>query len=444
MDINLIIELKKEYMSQLTYILNPLIYEGLYAIYNDAKKNSNCSTVLKDFQSRLKIIKAWKTETIKNEVTRILDSTKSSNINIIDLIQAVFKVNQIILGVEISTQLMTEITPITFIHHVYIECSREFWMNPYLFYHEHTPLEIKQNNNIIMSKISCAIENAIRRLLPMGIILEKFLGDKSINSKEMNINEIYNMPLLYEIDLNKKDVPVSIPVSVPIPTVETKLGGFNYISNPEPTLEHDTSNKYFDESLRNGNQYNNLTKEKLIGANIPKQLKGGNYVKNDAHKSYHNNSSEVPKRNNPKGRDNMSSDTNNRILNIINNQELKLSDSNDIVKQFIELSPQNNKSRKTSKKNDSSSVLKHIINDSMKGGNALGDSVNVGANTINSNIRNKLLKNLESETESIAYKPNEKYQDIFSNSEIRKDTVKIEGNQDEKTKDKFFNNYLNI
>ena len=130
----------------------------------------------------------------------------------------------------------------------------------------------------------------------------------------------------------------------------------------------------------------------------------------------------------------------------INNQELKLSDSNDIVKQFIELSPQNNKSRKTSKKNDSSSVLKHIINDSMKGGNTVGDSVNVGANsnTINSNIRNKLLKNLESETESIAYKPNEKYQDIFSNSEIRKDTVKIEGNQDEKTKDKFFNNYLNI
>jgi hypothetical protein len=441
MNINLIIELKKEYMCQLTYILTPSIYEGLYAIYNDAKATSSGTTVLKDFQSRLKIIKAWKNETIQNEVNRILNSTNGSRLTI-DLIQAVFKVNQIILGVEVPSQLMSEITPTTFIHHVYIECSREFWMNPYLFYHEYTPLEIKQNNNIIMSKISCAIENAIRRLLPMGIILDKFLGDKSINSKEININEIYNMPLLYEIDLTKIEVSnkestneVSKNEVSKQDLNGTKLNPANnkYIVNPPShILENNRT------SIRNTNQHDNLNSSTSIdigGSSIKHKLRGGSSIK---HNSYLN-SSDVPKKNNSKkGGSAISSDTNNRILNIINNQELKLSDSNDIVKQFIELSPQNKNSRKTSKKDDSSSILKNIINDSMKGGNSV-----VNSNTINSNMRNQLLKNLESESESV-YKPNEKYQDIFSNSEIRKDTVKIEGTQDARTKDKFFNNYLNI
>ena len=48
MNINLTIELKKEYMAQLTNILNPLIYDGLKSIYDDAKKNSKGINILKE------------------------------------------------------------------------------------------------------------------------------------------------------------------------------------------------------------------------------------------------------------------------------------------------------------------------------------------------------------------------------------------------------------
>ena len=100
MNANLMIELKKEYLCQLCNILTPLVNSGLQSIYTDVKKTSTDANVLINFQSKLKIIKDWKQETIETEVARIVDTTHKSTPWFIDLILALFKVNQYILGID--------------------------------------------------------------------------------------------------------------------------------------------------------------------------------------------------------------------------------------------------------------------------------------------------------------------------------------------------------
>ena len=395
MNANLMIELKKEYLCQLCNILTPLVNSGLQSIYTDVKKTSTDANVLINFQSKLKIIKDWKQETIETEVARIVDTTHKSTPWFIDLILALFKVNQYILGIDVSEEMIKDITVSKFIHHVYIECAREFHMMPYLFYHQYKPIEIKQNNNHIILKIHNSIENAIRRLLPMGIILEKFLGDKSINSKNIDINEIYNMPLLCEINFNKQISPPS-----------------------EQTIEQPTTQSIkqtITEIQQGGGEINEVsvsTSEKHRSKHSEK------------HRSKH---SDRHKSSVTQTKGSITNDTNNKILNIINKHDLKLSESNDVVKQFIELSHKSN----------DSSVLKHIIHESL-------NPSQQASSGINTNVRNKVLKQLDSDTETVMlYKSGEKYQDVYSNTtEVNKNTKN--NKNDAKPRDKFFNNYLNI
>ena len=64
---------------------------------------------------------------------------------------------------------------------------------------------------------------------------------------------------------------------------------------------------------------------------------------------------------------------------------------------------------------------------------------------IDSKTKNKLLKEMDSESHTYNPEENlENYQDIFSNSEIKRDTVNTIDNNERKTREKFFNNYLNI
>ena len=73
--------------------------------------------------------------------------------------------------------------------------------------------------------------------------------------------------------------------------------------------------------------------------------------------------------------------------------------------------------------------------------------------SINSNIKNNIKKNL-ADTESITYNKednNKNYQDVFSNSDmphngiIEQDTnLNTQDKNESKSREKFFNNYLNF
>jgi hypothetical protein len=60
-------------------------------------------------------------------------------------------------------------------------------------------------------------------------------------------------------------------------------------------------------------------------------------------------------------------------------------------------------------------------------------------------MKNKILKELD--TETVTYNPEQNgdnYQDIYSNSDVKHNTVNTNEKNEEKSRNKFFNNYLNF
>ena len=225
------IELKKEYTILLCHIITPIILEGLQHLYNESKNNSNKNNILKTFQLLLKSIPTWDIDIIKKEVDRISTKTKEQPW-LVHLVQVIFRLNIMINNLEPTEVMKKEIDFGTFIHAIYIECARQFWMDPFLFYHEYSSLEQKRNYCEIMRIIGCCIENAIRRVLPMRSILEKFLGESAM-TKELDLLELYNMPLILDMPI-ELEKPEPTPPKPLIGGGEEELNGGIVIPNIQP------------------------------------------------------------------------------------------------------------------------------------------------------------------------------------------------------------------
>ncbi len=175
-----LIETKKEYTIHLINELTPLMYEGIQSIYSDARDNSNENEELKLFQSLLRKIPSWNEHLIEQETNRIIKNSSKSDI-IEDLINAVIKSNIMILTntppeKKDNLQIKHDITTRKFIHNSYIEIARNIFQNPYLFYHKLNAFELKKNQRECHDCIKKSIEQSIRKLLPMNIILQNYLG----------------------------------------------------------------------------------------------------------------------------------------------------------------------------------------------------------------------------------------------------------------------------
>src|SRR5690606_1370225 len=73
-----------------------------------------------------------------------------------------------------------------FIHKCYIECARTIYNNPELFWHDFPSLEIKRNQRETYEIIRIAIPEAIRKLLPIELILKEYLSDNDETQKISN------------------------------------------------------------------------------------------------------------------------------------------------------------------------------------------------------------------------------------------------------------------
>lgn len=378
MNNSLLLELKKEYTILLKEILSPVILEGLQQIYTESKKVSDKTTVLKTFQSLLKKIQSWESETLSNELSRIQMRTNQQAPWLVQLVQAIFKLHMLIGGYEASDLLKSQINYGTFIHQIYKECYRLFWRDPFLFYHEYSSLEQKKNYLIIMDNINCAIESSIRRLLPMATLLEKLLGEPTVNGELIGTVDLLKMPLLLDLPIEKM-----VKKEENAQPVEQQTGGDNkHNSNEQSALEKTVNDK---------------------------------------------------------------------ILNIINKNKV-LTESNEVNHFTVNNhsvgggsgSPNNkssrNSSRHSSDKDNSSATLKKIINESLRQSHNNATKTN----SANSEMKNKVLKELDSETANYNKEANaDNYQDVFSNSDV-KNTINTNEKHEKKSREKFFNNYLNI
>lgn len=367
--LNFLVETKQEYTIQLINVLTPLIYEGLQSIYSEVVKISTSDNILKNFQTFMQRIPKWNNDIINNETQRIMNNSKSYAW-LEDLIRATLKANIIVLTynptvrqqIKIDPSLYQNINIDDFIHKIYIECARELWNNPYLFYHQYSPIELKRNQRDSIILIKECIKEAIRKLLPVKHMLQIYLGED---------------------------------------------------------MEADLPNNNFEKSMSEVESRNlsKLIHKDLYQDNTPSQ----NVFQQIELKSEINN-------NHPFDKQNVNNEDTNtvgsKILGIINNKDIKLTENITSDNKFID------------------NKVNGALND-------LENKSETSANNIDNNdekIKN-IINNLNESETSIYNNKNDKFQEVFSNGVNKNnDNVKpsLPENNTNKTKAKFFANYLNL
>lgn len=427
--LNFLVETKNEYTTHLINILTPLIFEGIQSIYREAQEIAGPDNVLKIFQSFLKRIPKWNQSLIEKETNRIINSSHSYGwLN--DLIKATLKANLIVLMYNPTCKTQSKVDSSfyanadinDFIHKIYIECAREIWNNPYLLYHNYPPIEIKRNQRDCMGIIKDCIKEAIRKLLPVKHILKIYLGeDIELNNldddfeKAMSDAEEKNLKKLIKKDL-----------------ADDRGLEYNYQQNDSP-IKTQTQQIIFNEKDTNLNTPPTDHFRTTISENKPESKPEKSPVTN------------------PSDEKSIGA----RILNIINQNSITSEDIGSLISsdknQTVE-TPKKSTNSTNSPKSNSSSDLKNTIK-------KLEESVNQNTKlkptsvqnlSIDDKIKKILQKDLATDSDietSLNYSQEEhdnKYQEIFSNSNIQNKSPQLAktDNKNIKDKKKFFNNYM--
>ncbi len=225
-----IVDIKNEYTTFLVNIMTPFLYEGLKSVYGYAleadeqfkdKARNDPSVqspgILKIFQTCLREIPSLNNHSIENETNRIKDKSKCSDW-FDDLVKAVIKSNIVLLTFstnkdqsELVNEKYHERTETKdFVHKCLIESARSVYNNPELFWHEYSTIEIKRNQREICELIKTSIREAIRKMLPMKLILKEYLKNEYVPethhdvSKNMSDSHYMNVKEMVKRDLYGK------------------------------------------------------------------------------------------------------------------------------------------------------------------------------------------------------------------------------------------------
>ena len=202
MNLEILLNNKKDFTLLLINILTPLIYEGFKDMYDDSIKISKDDNTLVVYQNLLRRIPKWNNNILDKETKRIKSFTNTENI-LDNLIKAVFKSNILLQNNGIDNHFYDNITTNDFIHKCYINCGREIYNYPHLFYTKKVPIiKLKKNQKDCIALIENNIENTIRKMLPMDIILDNFLK----NSFEQHTPTIDESAKELVKDLSKKKI----------------------------------------------------------------------------------------------------------------------------------------------------------------------------------------------------------------------------------------------
>lgn len=221
-----IVEIREEYTNFLMNIITPLLYEGVQSLYNYAGKthrqlerqtgvsDSNPS-VLKLFQTVLKELPNLNTNQIENETNRIKEASRCSEW-FTDLLKAVIKSNIVLLTYSnsskrspvVDAKYHDRVDPRDFVHKCYIEMARAFYDNPELFVQEYPSLKVKKNQREACAIIRTCIKQAVRKMLPIKLILQEYLMNDYVDENEFTLldKEHYtNIRNMVDKDVNLLD-----------------------------------------------------------------------------------------------------------------------------------------------------------------------------------------------------------------------------------------------
>ena len=239
-----IIEIKEEYTTFLINIITPFLYEGIKSFYNYAQESHSqllekskhneaikSPGVLKLFQACLKEVPSLNDYAIETETNRIKEKSKCSEW-FDDLVKATIKSNIVLLTFTadenksdiVSDKYHERINVKVFIHKCYIECARIIYNYPELFWHEYPSIEIKRNQRETFNLIERAIKEAIRKMLPIKMILKEFLKndyvpDNNNISNKISESHYLNIKSMIDRDLNNP-APTMVQINKVNPDIE--------------------------------------------------------------------------------------------------------------------------------------------------------------------------------------------------------------------------------
>lgn len=403
--INFLVEKRNDYTIHLVNTIAPLVFEGIRAIYKEAQTVSSDTDILKIFQSLLKRIPKWNTSMIENETSRILNSTQSFNwLN--DLIKATIKANIIILMYNPSMKEMINVDP-----KFYKDIKTHDFIH--LVYIE-CAREI-WNNPYLMYHVYPPID--IKRNQRDCIILIKECIKEALR-KLLPVKYILDLYLGEEAIIDRKEDNFERPLTEAEEGNLTKMikKDLSEIESIQPNPEFKQTN----------------SEDKTIGSKILNIIKA------------------------PKESD---SDSDYDLDNLLNENTSVSSEIANSIDYF-------QKNNKMEEENNKSSTIHNITGGKNNKTGSINNKTGGDNNNIDNKIKNILKKDLATDSDletSLNYKQDNKYQEIFSNSNIEQSLTEskilqskqnvgstilgthkvsnIEQSKD-KSKQQFFNNYL--
>ena len=187
MELNVLVEAKKEYLSQLCSLMCPVMIEAFQNLYTEAHKLSKGKRVLLQYQKLLKEVPNWNDHIVKQNSDNVCNSCSWFS----DLLAAVFVSFVKILS---SVRLKTDNKKISiklptndlFVHTCYINAAKDLYKDPYIYDEE-------MNEHVRDSKLSTrftsCIEATIKELLPIQQILETYMKQQGGESVDLNADE---------------------------------------------------------------------------------------------------------------------------------------------------------------------------------------------------------------------------------------------------------------
>lgn len=182
--INSLIESQNEWCSRLVTILTPLIISGFKSIFNESLKlcneNNEQDKYLMTFQNFISRIPKWNQTIIKDETTRIKETSGCGYLEELVTCVHIIKLKALTCARvgQKQKKINIDIPPLeNFIHKIYINVARKLYTNVYLFEHSNKPLQIQKHNREFEIIIKESILLTIRDSIPVEEILRAYLDE---------------------------------------------------------------------------------------------------------------------------------------------------------------------------------------------------------------------------------------------------------------------------
>jgi len=172
--LNILVEAKKEYLTQLYIVLCPTMIEVFEEMYKESVKITKGRRTLIQYQKFLKEVINWNDHMIHKHTETVCNSCNWFN----DLLAAVFVSTVKILS---SVRLNAENNKISlklpnnkvFIHGCFIAASKDLYKNPYV-YHEDS---IEQDRDAELTiRFSKCVEETVKDMIPIQEILKSCMA----------------------------------------------------------------------------------------------------------------------------------------------------------------------------------------------------------------------------------------------------------------------------